>query len=75
MSSYVSWPQSSLLSKPRLSVQPVHPERENRRTRNELEGGRGQEGGRKFLGSLKVGTGDGICGLGLSAPHAMTKMT
>lgn len=69
LSSHVSWPQSPSLSKPGLFVQPMHSERENR-TLDELEGG----GSRKLLGSLKVGTGDGICGLGLSAPHEITKM-
>lgn len=61
--------ESPSLSKPGLSVQPMHSERENR-TLDELEGG----GSRTLLGSLKVGTGDGICGLGLSAPHEITKM-
>lgn len=70
LSSHVSWPQSPSLSKPGLSIQPMHSERENRRTLDELQGG----GTRKLLGSLKVGTGDGICGLGLSAPHEITKM-
>lgn len=63
LSSHVSGPHSPSLSKPGLSVQPRHSERKNRRTLDELEGG----GGRRLLGSLKVGTGDGICGLGLSA--------
>lgn len=71
LSSHMSWPQSPSLSKPGLFVQPMYSERENRRTLDELEEG----GSRKLLGSLKVGTGDGICGLGLSAPHEITKMT
>lgn len=36
----------------------------------------GREGRRgKFPGSLKVGTEDGIFGLGLSVPHEIMRMT